>query len=131
MKLDKMTFARVIAHCVSNGMSAGEYEVTALDNIIDISVEQERVYPANGHIDDLMRLMVAGTQKIEAIKTHRAITGFGLKESKDAVEKYWKFQPTKADVAGRIEKYFIAHDLFDKLSVATKANELAEILMCE
>ena len=37
-----------------------------------------------------MRLMVAGNQKIEAIKTHRAITGFGLKESKDAVEKYWQ-----------------------------------------
>jgi hypothetical protein len=109
MKLDKMTFARVIAHCVSNGMSSGEYEVTELDNIIDISVEQERVYPCNAHIDDLMRLMVEGQRKIEAIKVHRAITGFGLKESKDAVEKYWVRKPntegaTLGDILGKVNK---------------------------
>ena len=35
-KLDKMTFAKLVAHCVSNGMSTGEYEINTLDEIIDI-----------------------------------------------------------------------------------------------
>jgi len=40
-------------------------------------------------VDDLMKWMVEGTHKIEAIKAYRTLTGLGLKESKDAVEKYW------------------------------------------
>lgn len=41
-------------------------------------------------VDQLMMLMNEGTRKIEAIKVHRTLTGLGLKESKDAIEKYWK-----------------------------------------
>jgi hypothetical protein len=33
--------------------------------------------------------MAGGTNKIDAIREHRAITGMGLKESKEAVERYW------------------------------------------
>jgi len=43
----------------------------------------------NANVDALMMLMVEGTRKIDAIKVHRQLTGWGLKESKDAVEKYW------------------------------------------
>jgi ribosomal protein L7/L12 len=37
------------------------------------------------HVHDLMHHMANG-RKIEAIKAHRTMTGFGLKESKDAVD---------------------------------------------
>lgn len=37
------------------------------------------------HVHDLMNAMAQG-RKIEAIKAHRTMTGFGLKESKDVVE---------------------------------------------
>jgi hypothetical protein len=94
MKLDKIKFARVIAHCISNGMSAGEYEVDTLDTLIDIDVPQVQPYGAMpADIERLMHLMAEGTEKIEAIKIHRKLTGFGLKESKDAVEKYWPVKP--------------------------------------
>jgi ribosomal protein L7/L12 len=40
-------------------------------------------------VDELLLYMGKGTQKIEAIKAYRNLTGAGLKESKDAVERYW------------------------------------------
>lgn len=92
MKLDKITFGRVVAHCVSNGMSVGEYEVERLDQLIDIPVVEpvaEHVYPKNENVEALLKHMAAGTNKIDAIREHRAITGMGLKDSKDAVERYW------------------------------------------
>lgn len=48
-------------------------------------------------VDQLMMVMNNGTQKIEAIKLYRTLTGLGLKESKDAVEKYWKQKPFGVD----------------------------------
>jgi ribosomal protein L7/L12 len=91
MKLDKMTFARLVAHCVSNGMSTGEYEVNTLDTIIDIPAPESP--PAGSASPEviaiLMKHMVAGDNKIEAIKAYRQLTGHGLKEAKDAVERYW------------------------------------------
>ncbi len=92
MKLDKIKFAKLVGFCAANGMTVGDWELNQIDELCDVGVleqEVQTVYPMNDAINDLMRLMVAGTQKIEAIKVHRAITGFGLKESKDAVEKYW------------------------------------------
>lgn len=91
MKLDKMKFARIIAHCVSNGMSAGEYEVNTLDELIDIDVSVQQSAKANPvEVDNLLALMAEGTRKIEAISVYRNLTGAGLKESKDAVEKYYR-----------------------------------------
>ncbi len=89
MKLDKMTFAKLVAHCISNGMSAGDYEINELDNIADIimpNVATDQVNPSR--VDDILKAM-AGDRKIEAIKAYRALTGSGLKESKDAIEAYW------------------------------------------
>lgn len=39
-------------------------------------------------INELMRAIHAG-EKISAIKAYRSLTGYGLKEAKDAVEKDW------------------------------------------
>lgn len=90
MKLDKLTFAKLVAHCVSNGMSAGEWEVNQLDVICNLDdPDPVKIKASAEDVDQLMLLMVQGTQKIEAIKIYRKLTGIGLKESKDVVEKYW------------------------------------------
>ncbi len=94
MKLNKLKFAKLVAHCVSYGMSAGEYEVNTLDEIVDIDIPVAAIIqPSVADINMLMFLMSQGTQKIEAIKIHRKLTGYGLKESKDEVEKYWMAKP--------------------------------------
>jgi ribosomal protein L7/L12 len=41
--------------------------------------------PSPNDVIDLLRAMADG-RKIEAIKAYRTLTGYGLKESKDAVE---------------------------------------------
>lgn len=119
MKLDKIKFARVVQYVSEHGFHGGNFEIEQLDGMIDIEIEVQQVYPANAHIDDLMRLMVEGQRKIEAIKTHRAITGMGLKDSKDAVEKYWcsesKF--TKDQMLNQVGHYAhndTEHDLISK-----------------
>ena len=90
MKLDKIAFARVLAHCVYNGMSIGDSEIAELDNLIDIPVpEQTPGFVPCSWVDDLMALMAEGKYKIEAIKAYRSLTGAGLKDAKDAVERYW------------------------------------------
>jgi len=43
-------------------------------------------------IHAMLKAMQDG-QKIEAIKAHRSLTGYGLKESKDIIEKYWTRNP--------------------------------------
>ncbi len=89
MKLDRMAFAKVVAHCITNGMSAGDYEIEELDARINIEVPTQPVNTAKcSDVDDLLKAMALG-EKIPAIKAYRVLTGVGLKESKDAVEKYW------------------------------------------
>lgn len=91
MKLDKIKFARLIAYIASVAhCSFDDHEVQAIDDLIDIEApEVSNIYPQASDIDYLMVLIVEGTRKIDAIKMYRKITRYGLKESKDAVEKYW------------------------------------------
>ena len=63
--------------------------VQSIIDMVEPAHEQNKVEL----IDALMKYMVEGTHKIDAIKCHRSLTGFGLKESKDAVEKYWISRP--------------------------------------
>src|SRR5882724_7397412 len=91
MKLDKIKFARLVAYLSRNGFDGYQSNIEAIDDMIDIEVPMpiEHHYPKNDDVERLMALMAEGTHKIEAIKHHRNITGMGLKESKDAVERYW------------------------------------------
>lgn len=41
-------------------------------------------------LEQLMFEMQQGLRKIDAIRLHRQLTGYDLKESKDIVEKYWR-----------------------------------------
>lgn len=92
MKLDKIKFARLVAYLGPKCKFELDIDaINTLDDIIDVEVPMpiEHHYPKNDDIDRLMALMTEGTRKIEAIKIYRILTGYGLKESKDAVEKYW------------------------------------------
>ena len=91
MKLDKLKFAQLVSWISHNtGSVLANDEIVDLDNLIDVDVpEVQNNYPAAADINTLIALMYQGTQKIEAIKLHRKLTGYGLKESKDEVEKYW------------------------------------------
>lgn len=96
MKLDRIKFAHLVAHCVGNGMNDGEWEISRLDDLTEINVEPVPVPYADATIvNELLKAMKDG-RKIEAIKAYRSLTGLGLKESKDAVEAQWN-QTNKID----------------------------------
>jgi len=94
MKLDKIKFAKLVSHIQSlmhRRDTLNEDDIRDLDYIIDIDIpEPDVIHPASSDISQLMFLMQQGTYKIEAIKLHRKLTGWGLKESKEEVEKYWR-----------------------------------------
>jgi len=97
MKLDKIAFARLIAH-LQNLLDKRSVltmsDIEEIDNYIDINIpEPSAIYPSVEDVNNLLMLMAEGTRKIEAIKLHRKLTGYGLKESKDLVEKYWVSKP--------------------------------------
>jgi hypothetical protein len=92
MKLDKIRFAKLIWyltwHCK---MDADDNDLAEIDRMIDVDLPEAPVPAMNvEQLHILMSIMQRGTNKIEAIKQHRAMTGWGLKESKDAVEEYWR-----------------------------------------
>lgn len=89
MKLDKIKFGRLVAHCISNGMSAGEYEVDTLDQLCDIDVP-EAAKVNHEDVNELLRCMLSANADgfIPAIKAYRALTNAGLKEAKEAIERY-------------------------------------------
>jgi len=91
MKLDKIKFARLVAYLSRNGFDGYQSNIEAIDDMIDIELPMpiEHHYPKNDDVERLMSLMAEGTRMIEAIKIYRNITGMGLKDSKDAVERYW------------------------------------------
>ncbi len=86
--MDKIKFAQLVnwlsrlgmAELSSHEMQVLLNQVTAVPVVGSAACEQ---------VDELLRCMKAGTSKIEAIKAYRVLTGADLKESKDAVEKYW------------------------------------------
>ena len=98
MKLDRLKFAKLIAHCCSNGLSTDDWEIERIDELCEYEAPAQPVGTAKcSDVDSLMMLMAEGTRKIEAIKAYRVLTGAGLKESKDAVERYWVSKPAHSN----------------------------------
>jgi ribosomal protein L7/L12 len=93
MKLDKIKFAKLIAFISYASGYDFSSDVNYIDDLIDVDAEPNRIYPQISDINRLMELMAAGQHKIEAIKQYRTLTGLGLKESKEQVEKYWANKP--------------------------------------
>lgn len=111
MKLDKMQFAKLVAY-ISGIAQRGHIDnsdVEIIDDMIyiDIDVPNQQIHHSqNSDIEKLMNMMAQGTQKIEAIKMYRNLTGCGLKESKDAVERYWKASISRDLLAQKIVACF-------------------------
>lgn len=103
MKLDKIKFAELIGYCANRGMTIDRADVIVMDDLIDIDMPQpDTIRPSVSDVNRLMELMTGGdagyckdglSPKIEAIRMYRNLTGQGLKESKDQVEKYWISKP--------------------------------------
>ena len=87
-KLNRLQFAKLVAHCCGNGMSQGEWEIERVDELCEFEVPTQINYVSCEAVDDLLKQITLG-EKIPAIKAYRVLTGAGLKEAKDAVEKYW------------------------------------------
>lgn len=91
MKLDKIKFAQLVAYLTNIGAEFTFDSVRDIDSIIDVEMPEQPIQIMNPEqLHALMALMQEGERKIEAIKQHRMMTGYGLKESKDIVEKYWQ-----------------------------------------
>lgn len=105
MKLDKIKFATLIGYISrAAGVTFSVSEIVEIDDIIDMPIPEptEKVINvADLHV--LMALMQEGTKMIDAIKQHRMMTGCGLKESKDAVDKYWPITRQIQDALGTAE----------------------------
>ncbi len=86
MKLDKIKFATLIGYCANRGMNVDSIDVIAIDDIID--TEQQNPYVSISDVDELLRQLNAPNGFISAIKAYRVLTGAGLKEAKDAIERY-------------------------------------------
>lgn len=130
MKLDKIRFARLISHIqywVSKGHMISECDIEDVDNLCQFEVPEAPVhatYPSTSDINVLMFLMAEGTRKIEAIKTYRNLTGRGLMESKNLVEKYWVSKDHQVPLAQEPSRGFAAASI-DRPSEATLGDILA------
>lgn len=94
MKLDKIRFATLIGYLSRiSGQTFAVDEIVEIDGIIDVPVPEPVVSPSR--IDELLTCMITANEAgfIPAIKAYRSLTGSGLKESKEAIEKYR--QPVK------------------------------------
>lgn len=90
MNLDKIRFARLIGYISAvSGRDFAPDEVNYIDRIVDVECEARPIGTSPDRLNDLLALMQESNSRIEAIKVYRELTGMGLKESKDAIEKYW------------------------------------------
>lgn len=90
MKLDKIKFARLIGFIQRQyAISFSATELHEIDNMIDIDAP-EASKALTHEVDELLRCMLSANSDgfIPAIRAYRVLTGAGLKESKDAIERY-------------------------------------------
>ena len=87
MKLDKIKFGRLVAFLSRNGFDGYEDNIQCLDDMIEIDIPKQE-YVEVAKVDELLRQLNAHDGFIPAIKAYRVLTGAGLKESKEAIERY-------------------------------------------
>ena len=102
MKLDRLKFAELIGY-VSSFYRMEKEDIEKIDSLIDIEVPVQTNHVPCEAVDDLLKQMLAG-EKIPAIKAYRVLTGAGLKESKDAVEKHWNVSKPDTRVDSMLKK---------------------------
>jgi hypothetical protein len=118
MKLDKIKFARligIITHIAERTLD--ENEIDICDHIIDFDVQEIKV--SCMHVDELLKQMISSDGFINAIKVYRSLTGAGLKDAKEAVEKYRNIPNFLTDVPDDDEEERKEATLGDILNHAT------------
>jgi hypothetical protein len=76
--------------------SVRDFHELVLASVVEPPSQQQLLNPTIGNLDILVKSLLMkdqpsdGFNKIEAIKAYRALTGFGLKEAKDAIELHWR-----------------------------------------
>lgn len=90
--MDKIKFAELISYIamlIQRGETLSIHEIEEIDR----ATQPEPAKVDFKYVDALMAAMVAGNNKIEAIKVYRNLTDASLLDSKNAVEKYWVKKP--------------------------------------
>lgn len=125
MKLDRLKFAELIGYCANRGMTIDYSDVRVLDNLTEMNVEPVEV-PGKADLATINELMRAihGGEKIAAIKAYRSLTGFGFKESKDAVEKDWERKYGKHELNKKLGKLNPPLDVVRFVTVKEFINKL-------
>ena len=89
MKLDKIGFARLISFIGTlTNRDLDNDEIEWIDRQIDIEAPVAPAKAACADVDELLRQLNAPDGFIPAIKAYRVLTSAGLKESKEAIERY-------------------------------------------
>ena len=98
-KLSRTAFARLISYLSHNtGIEFAEFDIENIDAMITFEepAKLSDILPApKASAVDVDSLLAAfkDDNKIEVIKAYRTLTGYGLKESKAAVDSYWVSKP--------------------------------------
>lgn len=91
--MDKIKFARLVNLLTQWGMrELDAADMIVLDRMTTVEPSQvpmQRNVVSEEDVNVLLNCMNAKTNKIDAIKAYRQITNAGLREAKDAVERYW------------------------------------------
>jgi ribosomal protein L7/L12 len=90
--MDMMKFIKLISVISSKYGSFSEADIAGIMQMVQECVTNEPVSPnyvSMQLVNELLAVMNVDGKKIEAIKAYRALTGEGLREAKDAVERYW------------------------------------------
>ena len=90
MKLDRLKFAESIGFITSQVGSMTNWVIEVLDNMIDVNVpvNTNTITIKCSDVDELLHQLNKPDGFIPAIKAYRVLTGAGLKESKEAIERY-------------------------------------------
>lgn len=92
--MDKIAFAQLIGYISSNMATPMErHKIEYVESLIASSVTVQKPVMADAGMINYMLKSIKANQKIEAIKAYRSLTGYGLKESKDAIEAHWPNKP--------------------------------------
>lgn len=91
VKLSKFRFAALIGWI--SGRTGRDFDMEDLHQLDDMLIFDipEVKYVEASMVDDLLSAINRDNGFIEAIKAYRALTGAGLKEAKEAIEKYRSF----------------------------------------
>lgn len=93
--MDKIKFANLIAFVQTlKDASHSRLEYDEINELNRLTLADESAKSNPDLVDDLVAAM-KDSKFVEAIKAYRAITGEGLKESKEAIEKYNKMPSLK------------------------------------